>query len=61
MVDRSLMPGDVVKHVDRSTVSSQWGYVTNVRLYADIKIIGTNQMLKNIRCTELKPLQVKVF
>lgn len=46
-MDRSLMPGDVVRKVSDST-SNQFGYCENIDIYATVKIINTNKIIENV-------------
>ena len=56
LLDRSLQPGDVVRH---ATNPHQRGYVKDVQITADIRILGTDKIIKNVDCTKyISPLQV---
>jgi len=46
-MDRSLMPGDVVRKVSEGT-PSQFGYCENIDIYATVKILNTNKVIENI-------------
>eukprot|EP00794_Sanderia_malayensis_P009375 gene9375-10362_t len=56
LVDRSLLPGDVVRRTDVSRGAMK-GYVSKVDVTVSIKIVGTNNILKKVNCSELSPLQ----
>ena len=57
LVDRSLLPGDVVR---RQQHSGQRGYVTDVQMLADISILGTHLVIKDVDCKKyISPLQVR--
>jgi len=58
LADRSLLPGDVVKLADPN-LSKQKGYVSDVDVIASVKVLAAGQIVKNIDCRELHPLQVK--
>lgn len=60
LVDRSLLPGDVVRWVNRSK-GNQKGQIVDVTVYADVRIVGTNHVLKNINAAELLPLRVSII
>uniref|UniRef100_A0A8D8YZ56 (E3-independent) E2 ubiquitin-conjugating enzyme UBE2O n=1 Tax=Cacopsylla melanoneura TaxID=428564 RepID=A0A8D8YZ56_9HEMI len=55
LADRSLMPGDVVKMLaaDKNT---QRGYCNNIKVYATVQIVGTQQVIENIPTSQLSPL-----
>lgn len=46
-MDRSLMPGDVVRKVSEGK-TSQFGYCENIDIYATVKILNTNKIIENI-------------
>lgn len=46
-MDRSLMPGDVVRKVGESK-PSQFGYCENIDIYATVKILNTNKVIENV-------------
>ncbi|XP_063703517.1 (E3-independent) E2 ubiquitin-conjugating enzyme [Culicoides brevitarsis] len=56
LADRTLMPGDVVR---RMTVKgdSQRGYCREVFVKADVRILGTKYVIKNVPSDRLKPLE----
>jgi hypothetical protein len=56
-VDRSLQPADVVRHA--TTNPNQRGYVKDIQITADICILGTDKIIKNVDCTKyILPLEV---
>ena len=56
LIDRSLQPGDVIRH---STKPNQKGYVKDIHITADISILGTDRIIKNVDCKKyVSPLQV---
>ncbi|XP_048575848.1 (E3-independent) E2 ubiquitin-conjugating enzyme UBE2O isoform X2 [Nematostella vectensis] len=57
LADRSLLPGDVVKHADQSRPIKQKGFISDVEVIASVKVIAANQVVTNIDCRELSPLQ----
>lgn len=52
-MDRSLMPGDVVRKVSEESKPSQFGYCENIDIYATVKIINTNKVIENISSRDL--------
>ena len=59
-MDRSVLPGDVIRWVDKSK-GNQKGHVKNVKMSADLLIIGTNQTVKGVNAQKLLPLMVKIM
>lgn len=59
-MDRSLMPGDVVRRVSEGK-TSQFGYCENVDIYATVKILNTNKIIENISCRNLTHTKVCTF
>ena len=57
LVDRSVLPGDVIRWVDKSK-GNQKGHVKNVKVATDLLIVGTNQILKDVNAQSLIPLMV---
>lgn len=47
LMDRSLMPGDIVRKVGEGK-PSQFGYCENINIYATVKIMNTNKIIENI-------------
>lgn len=56
-MDRSLMPGDVVRKVSESK-PSQFGYCENIDIYVTVKIINTNKIIENISSRNLVDTKV---
>lgn len=57
MADRTLMPGDVVRRMIKGK-DTQRGYCRDVELTACVQVIGTKQVLTDIKSEDLIPLQV---
>lgn len=60
LMDRSLMPGDVVRKVSEGK-PSQFGYCENIDIYATVKILNTNKIIENINSrhfTHTKPFEI---
>lgn len=57
LADRTLMPGDVVRRMIKGK-DTQRGYCRDIELTACIQIIGTKQVLTNIKSEDLVPLEV---
>ena len=63
LLDRSLLPGDVVRMSNRS-LSEQLGYVQNTSSKITVKILGTNQVIEDVSPQELqdcRPLSTNVL
>lgn len=60
LMDRSLMPGDVVRKVGDST-SNQFGYCENIDIYATVKILNTNKVIENINSRNFTQTKVCIF
>lgn len=59
LADRTLMPGDVVRHLIRGK-GTQRGYCRDINMKADVRILGTKYVIKNVNAERLKaicPLQ----
>ncbi|XP_043488400.1 (E3-independent) E2 ubiquitin-conjugating enzyme UBE2O [Polistes fuscatus] len=56
LADRTLMPGDVVRRMIKGK-DTQRGYCRDIELTACIQIIGTKQVLTNIKSEDLVPLE----
>ena len=56
LVDRSLLPGDVVRSL--SNPQGQKGHIKDVNVYVDFRIAGTSHIIKNMRANKLTPLTV---
>ncbi|CAH1713628.1 unnamed protein product [Aphis gossypii] len=60
LMDRSLMPGDVVRKVSEGK-PSQFGYCENIDIYATVKVLNTNKIIENINSrnfTHIKPFAI---
>ncbi|XP_026813851.1 (E3-independent) E2 ubiquitin-conjugating enzyme-like [Rhopalosiphum maidis] len=60
LMDRSLMPGDVVRKVSEGK-PSQFGYCENIDIYATVKILNTNKIIENVNSrnfTHTKPFGI---
>ncbi|XP_014214684.1 (E3-independent) E2 ubiquitin-conjugating enzyme UBE2O [Copidosoma floridanum] len=56
LADRTLMPGDVVRRMIKGK-DTQRGYCRDIELTACVQVIGTKQILTNIRSEDLVPLE----
>ncbi|XP_012217325.1 (E3-independent) E2 ubiquitin-conjugating enzyme UBE2O [Linepithema humile] len=56
LADRTLMPGDVVRRMIKGK-DTQRGYCRDIELTACVQVIGTKQVLTNIKSEDLIPLQ----
>ncbi|XP_012526593.1 (E3-independent) E2 ubiquitin-conjugating enzyme isoform X1 [Monomorium pharaonis] len=56
LADRTLMPGDVVRRMIKGK-DTQRGYCRDVELTACVQVIGTKQVLTDIKSEDLIPLQ----
>ncbi|XP_076635753.1 (E3-independent) E2 ubiquitin-conjugating enzyme UBE2O [Colletes latitarsis] len=56
LADRTLMPGDVVRRMIKGK-DTQRGYCRDIELTACVQVIGTKQVLTNIRSEDLVPLE----
>ncbi|XP_055716034.1 (E3-independent) E2 ubiquitin-conjugating enzyme [Phlebotomus papatasi] len=59
LADRTLMPGDVVRRLVPGK-DTQHGYCQEISVRADVKVVGTRFVLKNVNAERLRPL-VTVF
>ncbi|XP_050432797.1 (E3-independent) E2 ubiquitin-conjugating enzyme-like [Adelges cooleyi] len=60
LIDRSLMPGDVVRKVNEGQLT-QFGYCENIDIYATVKVLNTNKVIENVSCrnfTQTKPFSI---
>lgn len=57
LADRTLMPGDVVRRMIKGK-DTQRGYCRDIELTACAQVIGTKQVITNIKSDELTPLEV---
>ncbi|EDV91461.1 (E3-independent) E2 ubiquitin-conjugating enzyme [Drosophila grimshawi] len=58
LVDRTLMPGDVVRRrlPGQKHMSGQAGYVRDVNVRADVKVLGTKHVIRNVPSERMKPI-----
>ncbi|XP_017790324.1 PREDICTED: (E3-independent) E2 ubiquitin-conjugating enzyme UBE2O [Habropoda laboriosa] len=56
LADRTLMPGDVVRRMIKGK-DTQRGYCRDIELTACVQVIGSKQVLTNIRSEDLVPLE----
>ncbi|XP_046607611.1 (E3-independent) E2 ubiquitin-conjugating enzyme UBE2O [Neodiprion virginianus] len=56
LADRSLMPGDVVRRMIKGK-DTQRGYCRDIELTACVQVIGTKQILTNVKSEDLVPLE----
>ncbi|XP_063972384.1 (E3-independent) E2 ubiquitin-conjugating enzyme UBE2O [Diachasmimorpha longicaudata] len=56
LADRTLMPGDVVRRMIKGK-DTQRGYCRDIELTACVQVIGTKQVLTNIKSEDLTPLE----
>ena len=60
LVDRSLMPGDVVRrHVPGK--DTQCGFIMDMDVLAHLRILRTNKHIYNVDSRDLRPIQVLLF
>ncbi|XP_053658667.1 (E3-independent) E2 ubiquitin-conjugating enzyme UBE2O [Anopheles marshallii] len=55
LADRTLMPGDVVRRMVRGR-DTQRGYCHEITVKADLRIIGTKHVIRNVPSDRLRPL-----
>ncbi|EDW84363.1 uncharacterized protein Dwil_GK14098 [Drosophila willistoni] len=58
LADRTLMPGDVVRRrrPGQKDLGGQAGYVRDVNVRADVKVLGSKYVLKNVPAERLRPI-----
>ncbi|XP_034117397.1 (E3-independent) E2 ubiquitin-conjugating enzyme isoform X1 [Drosophila albomicans] len=58
LADRTLMPGDVVRRrlPGEKHLSGQAGYVRDVNVHADVKVLGTKYIIRNVPSERLRPI-----
>ncbi|KAK0174078.1 hypothetical protein PV328_007194 [Microctonus aethiopoides] len=56
LADRTLMPGDVVRRMIKGK-DTQRGYCRDIELTTCVQVIGTKQVLTNIKSEDLTPLE----
>lgn len=55
MADRTLMPGDVVRRLIPGK-DTQRGYCRDIFVKADVRVLGSKFILKNVAADRLRPL-----
>ena len=60
LMDRSFMPGDVVRKVSEGK-PSQFGHCENIDKYATLKILNTNKIIENINSRNFTPTKVCTY
>lgn len=60
LADRTLMPGDVVRRMIKGK-DTQRGYCRDIELTACVQVVGTKQVLTDIRSEDLVPLEVDII
>ncbi|XP_073814917.1 (E3-independent) E2 ubiquitin-conjugating enzyme UBE2O [Musca autumnalis] len=55
LVDRTLMPGDVVRRLVRGK-ETQRGYCRDINMKADVRVLGTKYVITNVNAERVKPL-----
>ena len=58
MADRSLMPGDVVVRKENGR-EKMCGYCRQVKTVAAVRILGSDQVICNVKSEDLSPLEVR--
>ncbi|KAH8337681.1 hypothetical protein KR074_006570 [Drosophila pseudoananassae] len=58
LADRTLMPGDVVRRClpGQKNLIGQAGYVRDVNVRADVKVLGSKFVIKNVPAERLRPI-----
>ncbi|KAH8268675.1 hypothetical protein KR026_011633, partial [Drosophila bipectinata] len=58
LADRTLMPGDVVRRClpGQKNLIGQAGYVRDVNVRADVKVLGSKYVIKNVPAERLRPI-----
>ena len=57
LADRSLMPGDVVRRMIKGK-DTQRGYCRDIKVAASVQVVGTKQVIPNVKSENLVPLEV---
>ena len=57
LLDRSLMPGDVVRRMIAGE-DSQRGYVRTTHVNCHLQIIGSSKVIRNVSSSNLTPIVV---
>lgn len=55
LADRTLMPGDVVRRLVPGK-DTQRGYCRDISMHADVKVLGTKYVIKNVMTERLRPI-----
>uniref|UniRef100_A0A1A9WYQ4 UBIQUITIN_CONJUGAT_2 domain-containing protein n=1 Tax=Glossina brevipalpis TaxID=37001 RepID=A0A1A9WYQ4_9MUSC len=53
LADRTLMPGDIVRRMVPGKFT-QRGYCSNIRMWADVRVLGTKYVIKNVDAERLR-------
>lgn len=58
LADRTLMPGDVVRRrmPGQKDLTGQAGYVRDVNVCADVKVLGSKYIIRNVPAERLRPI-----
>ncbi|KAJ9574645.1 hypothetical protein L9F63_008177, partial [Diploptera punctata] len=56
LADRSLMPGDVVRRMIKGK-DTQRGYCRDIKVTASVQVVGTKQVIPNVKSEHLVPLE----
>lgn len=56
LADRSLMPGDVVRRMVKGK-DTQRGYCRDIRVTASVQVVGSKQVIPNVKSEHLIPLE----
>ncbi|XP_069684975.1 (E3-independent) E2 ubiquitin-conjugating enzyme UBE2O isoform X2 [Periplaneta americana] len=56
LADRSLMPGDVVRRMIKGK-DTQRGYCRDIKVTASVQVVGTKQVIPNVKSENLIPLE----
>ncbi|KAH8280961.1 hypothetical protein KR054_005884 [Drosophila jambulina] len=58
LADRTLMPGDVVRRrmPGQKDLTGQAGYVRDVNVCADVKVLGSKYVIRNVPAERLRPI-----
>lgn len=54
LLDRALLPGDVVQYMGRARQQQQMGIVADGTVRLDLRILGTNQVIRNVLWSDLQ-------
>ncbi|XP_017031563.1 (E3-independent) E2 ubiquitin-conjugating enzyme [Drosophila kikkawai] len=58
LADRTLMPGDIVRRrmPGQKDLTGQAGYVRDVNVCADVKVLGSKYIIRNVPAERLRPI-----